>query len=94
MSNLYHYLQNGNEIQYEDSVSIWSAVNISKSGAKWQQITQAVGYHIAKGMVPIAIVDKCKNPQLLTRKYLAREMLPEMHTNVQKVFSDRLAFLD
>lgn len=68
---------------------------------KWRTITKAVSYHIAKDMVPVAIVEqvgfknllKTMDPryELPSRSYFSREALPQMYTEVRQTLADRLA---
>ena len=68
--------------------SLISAVPYDRKSKKWRDITNLVAFHVAKDMVPIAVVEKkgfinllkANDPryQLPSRNHFAQEYLPEM----------------
>ncbi|KAI2665254.1 E3 SUMO-protein ligase ZBED1 [Labeo rohita] len=76
--------------------SFTRSVPYEKKSRKWCDITNAVTYHIAKDMVPIATVEKEGFKLLLkiidpryklpNRKYFASEALPQMYSEAISLF--------
>ena len=81
--------------------SFSSVVPYDKKGKKWRDITKSVGYHIAKDMAPISVVEQKgfvnmlhtidARYQLPSRNYFAREVLPDMYATLRQKLSERLA---
>lgn len=68
---------------------------------KWRTITKALSHHIAKDMVPVAIVEQVGFKNLLktmypryelpSRSYFSREALPQMYTGLRQALADPFA---
>ncbi|XP_013880075.1 zinc finger BED domain-containing protein 1 [Austrofundulus limnaeus] len=76
------------------------AVPYERKSEKWRMITKAVAHHIAKDMVPLSTVEQHGFIQLLkvldrryelpSRNYFAREVLPQMYTEVRERLANQL----
>ncbi|XP_025753343.1 zinc finger BED domain-containing protein 1-like [Oreochromis niloticus] len=74
-----------------------------RTSKRWQEITNAIGYHIAKDMAPIATVERNgfrhfmkiidKRYELPSRKYFSKTIIPSMYSTEREKVAAELRYV-